>query len=47
MLAFHSLIVRCNFAMSMNGLSAEEWNERLCAFANGEFQFRKGQMQAK
>ena len=33
--------------MPKNGPSAEEWKERLRAFANGEFQFRKGQMQAK
>ena len=33
--------------MPKNGLSVEEWRRRLCAFANGEFHFRKGQMPAK
>ena len=33
--------------MPKNGPSAEEWKEKLCAFAKGEFQFRKRQMQAK
>ena len=37
----------CDSAMPKNGPSAEEWKERLRAFANGEFQFRKGQMPAK
>ena len=45
--AFDSLIVCCDSATPKNDYSAEEWNERLRAFANSEFQFRKVQMQAK
>ena len=40
-------MVYCDSAMPKNGPSAEEWKERLCVFANGEFQFYKGQMPAK
>ena len=35
--AFDSLIVCCHSAMPKNGLSAEEWKERLRTFANGKF----------
>ena len=40
-------MVCCDFTVPKNGPSAEELKQKLCAFANGEFHFYKGQMPAK